>query len=129
MAVSGNHEVEKDDQGRSYQAYSTRYVYPYKESGSRSQQEYSFDAAGARRALGCITTVFRVLGSCAGLQAGRARSRSTPFNAGVRRRALGTAWLVGFQGLHRTLSYAKTLGTCASPLLWAARHMSAAPLS
>lgn len=51
MAVSGNHEVEKDHRGETYQAYKTRYIYPYKESKSLSHQEYSFNAAGAHCAL------------------------------------------------------------------------------
>ncbi|KAK9839253.1 hypothetical protein WJX81_004396 [Elliptochloris bilobata] len=46
MAVSGNHEVEPDADGKTFQAYETRYRYPHAESGSESQQEYSFDAAG-----------------------------------------------------------------------------------
>ena len=49
MAVSGNHEQEPDHKGATYQAYKTRYIYPYKESKSPSHQEYSFDAAGAHR--------------------------------------------------------------------------------
>ena len=47
MAVSGNHEQEPDHKGETYQAYKTRYIYPYKESKSPSHQEYSFNAAGA----------------------------------------------------------------------------------
>lgn len=53
MGVSGNHEIEPDSRNNKFQAYETRYRFPYKESGSTSQHWYSFDVAGAAMTL-CI---------------------------------------------------------------------------
>ena len=39
-------QVERDLSNKSFQAYTNRYIYPYKESGSPSPHFYSFDMAG-----------------------------------------------------------------------------------
>ena len=63
MGVAGNHEIEQDAQHNRFQAFETRYRYPFEESGSDSPQYYSFDAAGARpetrRATGECCAVLR----------------------------------------------------------------------
>ena len=46
MGVAGNHEIEEDARRHRFQAFETRYRYPYAESGSDSPQYYSFNAAG-----------------------------------------------------------------------------------
>ncbi|EIE18216.1 Metallo-dependent phosphatase [Coccomyxa subellipsoidea C-169] len=47
MVVEGNHEVEADSAGKSFQAYNARYRVPHAESGSDSPLYYSFDLAGS----------------------------------------------------------------------------------
>lgn len=47
MVVEGNHEVEADSAGKSFQAYNARHRVPHAESGSDSPLYYSFDLAGA----------------------------------------------------------------------------------
>lgn len=51
MVIEGNHEVETDAKGRSFQAYGSRYRVPYAESGSPSNLYYSFDLPGAVSSL------------------------------------------------------------------------------
>jgi hypothetical protein len=46
MVIEGNHEIEADADGRSFQAYVRRYRVPFLESGSPSPLYYSFDLAG-----------------------------------------------------------------------------------
>lgn len=46
MVVEGNHEIESDAAGKSFQAYRARYRVPHQESNSASPLYYSFDLAG-----------------------------------------------------------------------------------
>ena len=46
MVVEGNHEIETDAAGKSFQAYQARYRVPHQESNSASPLYYSFDLAG-----------------------------------------------------------------------------------
>lgn len=39
-------QIELDTAGKTFQAYTSRYVYPHNESGSSSPHYYSFDIAG-----------------------------------------------------------------------------------
>ncbi|CAA3030308.1 purple acid phosphatase 15 isoform X2 [Olea europaea var. sylvestris] len=46
MMVQGNHEIELQAQNRTFASYSSRYAFPYKESGSSSPFYYSFNSGG-----------------------------------------------------------------------------------
>ncbi len=46
MTVAGNHEIERDSSGKTFQSWSARYPNAYKQSNSTSNQYYSFDYAG-----------------------------------------------------------------------------------
>lgn len=46
MVVEGNHEIEKQARDRTFVAYSSRFAFPSKESGSSSTFYYSFNAGG-----------------------------------------------------------------------------------
>ncbi|CAL5347564.1 unnamed protein product [Camellia sinensis] len=47
MVIEGNHEIETQAAGISFQSYLTRFAVPSNESGSNSNFYYSFDAGGA----------------------------------------------------------------------------------
>ncbi|BDA46067.1 Purple acid phosphatase 15 [Coccomyxa sp. Obi] len=47
MTVAGNHEIERDSSGKTFQSWSARYPNAYKQSNSTSNQYYSFNYAGA----------------------------------------------------------------------------------
>jgi len=87
MGVAGNHEIEQDAQQNRFQAFETRYRYPFEESGSDSPQYYSFDAAGARpdarRATGeCSAVLLRGAHDGQGKRGG-AKLRVRPVNSSV----------------------------------------------
>ena len=46
MVIEGNHEIEPQAAGVTFESYQTRYAVPSKESGSDSNFYYSFDAGG-----------------------------------------------------------------------------------
>lgn len=46
MMVQGNHEIELQAQNRTFASYSSRYAFPFKESGSSSPFYYSFNSGG-----------------------------------------------------------------------------------
>lgn len=46
MVVEGNHEIEKQVENQTFVAYSSRFAFPSKESGSSSTFYYSFNAGG-----------------------------------------------------------------------------------
>lgn len=46
MVIEGNHEIEPQAGGLTFQSYLTRYSVPSKESGSNSNLYYSFNAGG-----------------------------------------------------------------------------------
>ncbi|CAN7075601.1 unnamed protein product [Brassica oleracea var. botrytis] len=46
MVVEGNHELELQAGNRTFEAYSSRFAFPYIESGSTSKFYYSFNAGG-----------------------------------------------------------------------------------
>ncbi|KAK8948481.1 Purple acid phosphatase 15 [Platanthera zijinensis] len=46
MVVEGNHEKEEQANGRTFEAYSSRFAFPGEESGSHSTFYYSFKAGG-----------------------------------------------------------------------------------
>ncbi|RWR74571.1 purple acid phosphatase 15 isoform X1 [Cinnamomum micranthum f. kanehirae] len=46
MVVEGNHEIEEQAGNRTFEAYSSRFAFPSKESGSTSTFYYSFNAGG-----------------------------------------------------------------------------------
>ncbi|XP_055833003.1 purple acid phosphatase 23 isoform X2 [Solanum dulcamara] len=46
MVIEGNHEIEPQAAGLTFQSYLTRFSVPSKESGSNSNLYYSFDAGG-----------------------------------------------------------------------------------
>ncbi|XP_034685008.1 purple acid phosphatase 15-like isoform X1 [Vitis riparia] len=46
MAVEGNHEIEEQAENQTFVAYSSRFAFPSKESGSSSTFYYSFNAGG-----------------------------------------------------------------------------------
>ncbi|OMO53032.1 hypothetical protein CCACVL1_28935 [Corchorus capsularis] len=46
MVIEGNHEIEPQVAGITFQSYLTRFVFPAEESGSNSNFYYSFDAGG-----------------------------------------------------------------------------------
>ncbi|GMP77741.1 hypothetical protein CsSME_00033910 [Camellia sinensis var. sinensis] len=46
MVIEGNHEIEPQAAGISFQSYLTRFAVPSKESGSNTNFYYSFDAGG-----------------------------------------------------------------------------------
>lgn len=46
MTVEGNHEIERDSSGKTFQSWTARYPNPYKQSNSTSNLYYSFDYAG-----------------------------------------------------------------------------------
>lgn len=46
MVVEGNHEIEEQVDNLTFTAYSSRFAFPSKESGSRSTFYYSFNAGG-----------------------------------------------------------------------------------
>lgn len=46
MVVEGNHEIEEQAGKKTFVAYSSRFAFPSKESGSSSTFYYSFNAGG-----------------------------------------------------------------------------------
>lgn len=46
MVIEGNHEIEPQVAGITFQSYRTRFAVPSEESGSKSNFYYSFDAGG-----------------------------------------------------------------------------------
>ena len=46
MVVEGNHEYEEQAENRTFVAYTSRFAFPSKESGSLSKFYYSFNAGG-----------------------------------------------------------------------------------
>ncbi|KAK4752446.1 hypothetical protein SAY87_021244 [Trapa incisa] len=46
MVVEGDHDIEEQAENRTYEAYSSRFTFPSRESGSSSKLYYSFDAGG-----------------------------------------------------------------------------------
>lgn len=46
MVVEGNHEIEEQVQNQTFVAYSSRFAFPSKESGSLSTFYYSFNSGG-----------------------------------------------------------------------------------
>lgn len=46
MVIEGNHEIEPQVSGITFQSYLTRFAVPSEESGSKSNFYYSFDAGG-----------------------------------------------------------------------------------
>jgi hypothetical protein len=46
MVVEGNHEIEQQAENQTFVAYSSRFAFPSKESGSSSTFYYSFNAGG-----------------------------------------------------------------------------------
>ncbi|KAJ9555549.1 hypothetical protein OSB04_010163 [Centaurea solstitialis] len=46
MVIEGNHEIEEQVEGTTFAAYSSRFAFPSKESGSESTMYYSFNAGG-----------------------------------------------------------------------------------
>nr|GLL43795.1 purple acid phosphatase 15-like [Ipomoea trifida] len=46
MVVEGNHEIEEQVENKTFAAYSSRFAFPSKESGSSSPFYYSFNAGG-----------------------------------------------------------------------------------
>ncbi|KAG5611823.1 hypothetical protein H5410_023104 [Solanum commersonii] len=46
MVIEGNHEIEPQAEGLTFQSYLTRYSVPSKDSGSNSNLYYSFNAGG-----------------------------------------------------------------------------------
>ncbi|KAL1211928.1 Purple acid phosphatase 15 [Cardamine amara subsp. amara] len=46
MVVEGNHEIELQAEDKKFEAYSSRFAFPFKESGSSSTLYYSFNAGG-----------------------------------------------------------------------------------
>lgn len=46
MVVEGNHEIEEQVDNLTFAAYSSRFAFPSKESGSPSTFYYSFNAGG-----------------------------------------------------------------------------------
>lgn len=46
MVIEGNHEIEPQAAGISFQSHLTRFAVPSKESGSNTNFYYSFDAGG-----------------------------------------------------------------------------------
>ncbi|XP_056171988.1 purple acid phosphatase 15-like isoform X2 [Syzygium oleosum] len=46
MVIEGNHEIEEQAENRTFVAYSSRFAFPSKESGSSSTFYYSFNAGG-----------------------------------------------------------------------------------
>ncbi|XP_019180960.1 PREDICTED: purple acid phosphatase 15-like [Ipomoea nil] len=46
MVVEGNHEIEEQAENKTFAAYSSRFAFPSKESGSSSPFYYSFNAGG-----------------------------------------------------------------------------------
>ena len=56
MSLEGNHEIEPDAHGRTFQAFHSRFRFPAEESESPSQLFYSFDLAGAPLSWGLACT-------------------------------------------------------------------------
>lgn len=46
MVIEGNHEIEEQVEKKTFAAYSSRFAFPSKESGSASTLYYSFNAGG-----------------------------------------------------------------------------------
>lgn len=46
MVIEGNHEIEEQAENQTFVAYSSRFAFPSKESGSSSTFYYSFSAGG-----------------------------------------------------------------------------------
>lgn len=46
MVIEGNHEIETQVAGITFESYSTRFAVPSQESGSNSKLYYSFNAGG-----------------------------------------------------------------------------------
>ncbi|XP_010486254.1 PREDICTED: purple acid phosphatase 15 isoform X2 [Camelina sativa] len=46
MVIEGNHEIELQAENKTFEAYSSRFAFPFKESGSSSTLYYSFNAGG-----------------------------------------------------------------------------------
>lgn len=46
MVIEGNHEIEPQADGITFKSYLSRFAVPAKESGSKSNFYYSFDAEG-----------------------------------------------------------------------------------
>lgn len=46
MVIEGNHELEQQAENHTFVAYSSRFAFPLKESGSLSTFYYSFNAGG-----------------------------------------------------------------------------------
>ncbi|KAF8050932.1 hypothetical protein N665_1852s0002 [Sinapis alba] len=46
MVIEGNHEIELQAENKTFEAYSSRFAFPFKESGSSSKMYYSFNAGG-----------------------------------------------------------------------------------
>uniref|UniRef100_A0A1J3IP00 Purple acid phosphatase n=1 Tax=Noccaea caerulescens TaxID=107243 RepID=A0A1J3IP00_NOCCA len=46
MVIEGNHEIEVQAENKTFEAYSSRFAFPFKESGSPSPLYYSFNAGG-----------------------------------------------------------------------------------
>lgn len=46
MVIEGEHEIEEQAENRTFAAYSSRFAFPSKESGSSSTLYYSFNAGG-----------------------------------------------------------------------------------
>lgn len=46
MVIEGNHEIEPQVAGITFQSYLTRFAVPSEECGSKSNLYYSFDAGG-----------------------------------------------------------------------------------
>ncbi|CAL5347567.1 unnamed protein product [Camellia sinensis] len=53
MVIEGNHEIEPQAAGISFQSYLTRFAVPSKESGSNTNFYYSFDAGGVHFIMLC----------------------------------------------------------------------------
>ncbi|KAL9827913.1 Purple acid phosphatase 15 [Arabidopsis thaliana] len=46
MVIEGNHEIELQAENKTFEAYSSRFAFPFNESGSSSTLYYSFNAGG-----------------------------------------------------------------------------------
>lgn len=64
MVIEGNHEIEPQAEGMTFQSYSTRFAVPSSESGSNSNFFYSFDAGGIHFIMLGAYVDYNTTGNC-----------------------------------------------------------------
>lgn len=64
MVIEGNHEIEPQADGITFQSYLTRFAVPSSESGSNSNFFYSFDAGGIHFVMLGAYVNYNATGNC-----------------------------------------------------------------